>query len=243
MIIYQAMPSRLYPKTLCCISDAIALYNTGIEKKQIKEFHYPYRLCNESDYENTNNILKMIPATLKHERFEGLLYGVFATSNLNKKQEDFHFTIINHPVDQIYELFAYWNYVKNLNISILDELSNQLSFEERASIVFKKNKNLLLEEYIDMVLDNESIYFYYNEIKYQPMKELFHGHENIKDFNYIGKFSEIKKTFKSLSEVFDSDIKPFDGEHTISYRGNSYKRDLLEKMFKDQIEFYENIKC
>jgi hypothetical protein len=248
MIIYQAMAGRLYPKILDSILDGIDLYDPDIENKQIKEFHYPYLLCNENDYRDSNDILKMIPATLKHERFEGILYGVFSTSNLNKKQEDLHFTIINHPVDQIYELFAYWNFATNKKF--LDEANklsldaiNKLSLDERISMVFKANQYHSLEEYIDMILNDIPIYFYYNGIKYQPIKELFYGYENIKDFNYIGKFSEIKKTCKSLSELLDCYIKPFNEEQITSYRGNYYKRDLLEKMLKDQLEIYESIKC
>jgi hypothetical protein len=252
MIIYQAMAGRLYPKIVGSIVEAVDSEYSNVKNKQIKDFHHPIVLCNESDYVDVNNVLKMIPSTLKHERFEGMLHGVFSTSNLNKKEEDFHFTIINHPIDQIYELFARLNFLRNRNILypnfnsiddyIIDPL-NELDLDDKLSILFKSNKLYSLEEYIDMFLNQVPIYLYHNGIKYQPIRELFYGYENIQDFNYIGKFSEIKKTFKSLSEIFDSYIKPFDSEHAISYIGNFYKRDLLEKMFEDQIELYENIKC
>jgi hypothetical protein len=244
MIIYQALAGRLYPKVLDEILNGIDSDGPENKNKNNKEFHSPLILLNNFDlYKTPSNILRMFPSSLKNDRFEGFLYGVFSSINLNKKSEDFHFTIINHPVDQIYELFAYWNFAKTRDISKLDKTSQNLTLHERYSIVFQQNKSYSIEEYIDAILRREPIYLYYNGFKYEPMPELFYGHQNIKDFNYIGKYSEIKKTFKSLSNIFDFYIKPFEDKQVVSYKGSFYKRNLLEKMLKDQLEVYENLKC
>lgn len=235
------MAGRLYPKVISAVLEGIDLYDSDIE---IKEFHSPFILLNNFDlYERSNNILRMLPPSLKNDRFEGFLYGVFSSINLNKKSEDFHFTILNHPIDQIYDLFAFWNFIRTRDVSNLDKTSKDLTLHERYSIVFQENENYSLEKFVDMILTKEPMHLYYNGFKYEPIPELFYGYQNLKDFNYIGKYSEIKKTFKSLSEILDYYIEPFYDEQPTSYRGNFYKRNLLEEMFKDQLEAYESLKC
>lgn len=244
MTIYQAMAGRLYPKVLSSILEGIDLYDPDIENKEIKEFHSPFILLNNFDsHEASSNILRMFPPSLKNERFEGLLYGVFSSINLNKKPEDFHFTILNHPIDQIYDLFAYWKFARTRDVSNLDKTSEDLTLHERYTIVFQENEDYSLEKFVDMVLTKEPMYLHYNGFKYEPIQELFYGYQNLKDFNYIGKYSEIKKTFKSLSEILDCYIKPFYDDQLTSYKGNFYKRNLLEEMLKDQLEAYESLKC
>jgi hypothetical protein len=79
------------------------------------------------------------------------------------------------------------------------------------------------------------------------MKEMFYGFENIKNFNFIGKYSDLNHSFKKLSKIFNCEIKnlphPFskNDSKTNAYIGDQYKRNQLEELFKKEIEFYNNL--
>jgi hypothetical protein len=254
MIIYQAMAGRLYPKVTYSILNSIPSI------MQVTEFHYPYQLIDSKFYTDADNIMEMIPRDLKHLRHDGFLYGVFPTCNLNKKNEDFLFTILNHPVDNIYELYTYWKFTRRgegprvTEKVIWDSQSKETTIEkgwrplytpERK--VYRSSQDYSLEEYIEKILNYEIIILEYGNVQYEFMKEMFYGFENIKNFNFIGKYSDLNHSFKKLSKIFNCEIKnlphPFskNDSKTNAYIGDQYKRNELEELFKKEIEFYNNL--
>lgn len=233
------MPGKFYPNSIKSLIESIDFDNPYNEIKETKRFDNCFVLVNNEDYNNPNNVLKTVPSTAKHERIEGLIYGVFPTNNLNKQTGDFCFTLLNHPIDIIYDLFAYWNFTRKktgprTHEKILQAKAEALEciYSEEA-LAFKGSRGYSLKEYIYMVLDKKPVCFEYKGVKYEFMKEMFYGHENIKNFDYIGKYANIKTSFKSLSERLDFYIKPFDCNNPYSYKGEYYGKNLLKKLLKD----------
>lgn len=231
MIIYQVTPCRLYPDILKNILSSIRIESL--------DFHYPFDLKNDNDYTNPNNIMKSIPKTFKHLRFDGFLYGSFNSLHLNKNEQDFVFTIINDPVDHIYEIYAYWNFVKYIE----DRHPSSNIWQHKMGIELIKIKNFLsIEEYIDSILEQKEISIKYKDVEYQVTKEIIFGYKR-SNFNYIGTLSNLDKTMEKLSEIFNSKIlnlkKPY---YINAYNGVYYRKDDLKKIFEEQIDFYNSLK-
>jgi hypothetical protein len=248
MIIYQAMAGRLYPKVVNTILHGLLEINMPAG-----EFHYPYELIDEKDYSNKNNILQMIPKSVKHPRYQGLLYGVFPTHHLNIRKGDFVFTVLNHPVDNIYELYTYWKFTRNSTGPRMPDKVKVAEDENPAKLysaekeAFCSSKDWELEDYIEKILNKETIYIEHKDVKYEFMSEMFYGYKTIDHFDFMGKFSDLPKTFNKLEKVLNCEFEIQDQPHTEdqnkinSYSGIHYKRKELEELLKDQIEIYENL--
>lgn len=226
MIIFQAHPSRLYPKVLLNI-----LNNTNFNNE---EFHYPFLVKRKLDIINSNNILNGITRFDKHERSSDFLYGVFSSCHLNLHNEDFVFTVLNNPVDQIYEAFAYYSFCRN-NINKLN--SNAI---QQAKVI-NEIPSISLEKFIDLVLDDSEFTFNYKGVNYYPIKEAIYGFDNFDHFNYIGKYSYINHLFHILNIKFNLNIPFIKQEKLYSFVGEKYKWNLLNKKFKKQIDFYKKL--
>lgn len=226
MIIFQAHPSRLYPKVLSNI-----LNNTVFENE---EFHHPFLVKRKLDIINTNNILNGITRFDKHERSKDFLYGVFSSCHLNSNHEDFIFTVLNHPVDQIYEAYAYYSFCKeNAN-----QLNNNVCQQNK---VMNHIPSISLKEFIDLVLNDSDFAFNYKGISYYPIREAIYGFDNLEYFKYIGKYSHINHLFHTLNIKFNLNIPFIKQEKLYSFAGEKYKLNLLNKKFKKQIDFYKKL--
>jgi hypothetical protein len=226
MIIFQGHPSRLYPLVLDNI-----LSNTNFTNE---EFHYPFLVKRRLDVINTNNILDGITRFDKHERSNDFLYGVFSSCHLNLHDEDFVFTLLNNPVDQIYEAFAYYSFCR-------DNINKLSSNAAQQSKVINQIPQIYLEEFIDLILDDSEFVFNYRGINYYPIKEAIYGFDNFDHFNYIGKYSHVNHLFHILNIKFNLNIPFIKKETLYSFKGEKYKLDILNKKFKKQIDFYNKL--
>jgi hypothetical protein len=235
MIIFQATPSRLFPIVIESILNQIQL--------RIDEFHYPYIVKKYEDWLKPNNILTGIPKECIHIRTEGFLYGVFASSHLNLRENDFVFTLLNHPIDQIYECFSYLKFTQNKcgprSEENLKKNPKQRYFKEIE--VFGNLEKMTLNKFIDLVINDHDFSFNYEDIEYQSIKENIYGFSDFSHFSHVGKYSDLKTTFKKLSEVFKVQLKTPEIDKLLAFNGDSYKRSDLEKKFKQQVDFYNKI--
>jgi hypothetical protein len=235
MIIFQATPSRLFPIVIQSILNQIEIKSD--------EFHYPYIVKKYNNWFSKNNILTGIPKECLHVRTEGFLYGVFSSTHLNLEKDDFVFTLLNHPVDQVYECFTYLKFTQkksgprseeNLKINPQDRYFKEIE-------VFQKLESFSLERFIDLVLEDFDFSFNYKDIEYHSIRENIYGFSNFSHFSHIGKYNKLNNTFQKLSEIFKLKIKPPEVHKFLSFEGNFYRRNDLEKKFKNQIDFYENL--
>ena len=235
MIIFQATPSRLFPPVLQSILSQINMtYN---------DFHYPYLVKKYENWLNVNNILTGIPKECKHIRTDGFLYGVFSSCHLNLEKDDFIFTLLNHPIDQVYECFTYLKFTQDQSGPRAQE-SLEKNPKERylAEIeVFKTLEDATLERFVDLVLEDFDFSFEYKDIEYLPIRENIYGFSDFSHFSHVGKYSELDKTFEKLSEAIGYEMKPPIFDKSLSFQGDFYRKDDLIKKFKNQIDFYEKI--
>lgn len=235
MLIFQATAARLFPDV------TYRILETKIDSI---EFHYPFILNNEKDWLTQNNILHAIPQRAKHIRSEKFLYGVFSSIHLNLHKNDFVFTIMNDPVDQVYECFAYLKYVIQKEDKKKDDnrtltCSNQA--KKAQSEALSQFNFASIENFVDKVLDDFDFSFEYLGVSYKSIRENIYSFDNFSHLNYIGKYNNLDKTFEKLSEIFNKKILPPEDKKSLSYKGEFYRRKDLEKKFKDKIDFYNSI--
>lgn len=236
------MPFTSYPRLI----DSI-LMSTNIKNQEFWSILKPQK---DIAY-NKEFAEEIMPKNLKHNRFDGFLYGAFDSEHLNTKENDFIFSIVNHPVDNIYELYArrsrlifeYNDYYKNHSANknyVPKNWTCKHQFGDTTIKLAKENKMLSEEEFIDSFLEEKEINIYFDSIKYKIIDEIIFGY-NPKQLNYIGALSNLNKCYKKINEIFNANIN-FPKEIQIkSYVGNYYRRKDLEKLLKDQIEIYQNL--
>jgi hypothetical protein len=238
MIIFQAVASKLFP----------VIINSILDKIEIRSdiFHYPYIVKKYRNWHDKNNILMGIPENCKHIRTDGFLYGVFTSSHLNLEKDDFVFTLLNHPIDQVYEVYSYLSFTQNecgprTDERIIDHINHSKYLAERE--VFGLMPKISIELFVDAVLNDVDLSFNYFDIHYQLVRENIYGFSNLNHFNYIGKYSNLEHAYSKLSKIFNVELEVPKNVRTLSYEGEHYKRKELEEKFKDQIEFYNRLDC
>jgi hypothetical protein len=237
MVIFQALPSRLFPVVVNAI-----LPHLG--EKQVLEFHYPYYVKRYEDWLKPDNILRGLPRECVHQRFDGFMYGVFGSDHLNiKPEEDFICTLLHHPVDQVYECFAYLYFThKTCGPRTEENVRNNPWARYLAEIeIFKGFEDVSLERFIDLVLQDFDFSFDYKDVQYLPIPENIYGYGRKHYFNYIGKYTELEPFFKKLSSVLEINIPLPKDQRANAFKGEYYKRDLLEKKFEKEIHYYNNL--
>jgi hypothetical protein len=241
MTIFQGLPSRLYPRVL----DAILL---ALEGQKTFEFHYPYNVKKYEDWLKPDNILRGIPIDCMHQRFDCFMYGVFNSTHLNiKPEEDYIFTLLHDPIDQIYECYAYLQFTHNacgprIKENLTQDKRNAPQRHLAEVEIYKNFENVSIERFVDLVLEDFDFSFTYKGIEYVPIPEIIYGYGKTNYFNYIGKYTELDLFFKKISSVLSVEIKPPQDQRPNAFKGEFYKRDLLEKKFEKQIHFYNNLK-
>lgn len=227
MIIYQVIPSRLYPIIIESILQKVYLKSD--------QFWSLFEPKEKSNIQKKSNILNEVPGPFgffvpegfKYASHNGFVYGAFSLKHFNIKKQDFVFSIMSHPVDHIYELYARREFLIN------DYKKNIINYKE--------NTNMSIKEFIDEFLEKKEIIVNFNGISYKMIDEaIFQYKKN--DLNYIGKISNLQKVFEILSEVFNTKINLIKQyEKYNSYQGEYYRRKDVEILLKEQLDFYYNL--
>jgi hypothetical protein len=237
MIIFQAQASRLFPKVLDQIVD-----NVG----NSIAFHYPFVLKNEQDWLTPNNILQAIPEKSLHIRTNKFLYGVFSSNHLNLRSGDIVFTILNNPIDQVYESFAYVKYVTN-EIDKKNEIFGAATcareYKRNQSQALQQFRDISIQDFVDAVLNDYEFTFEHLGVKYKSIKENILSFDDYRHFTYIGRYDKIDEFFIKISEIFGKEIKPIEDRKYLSYEGEYYKRDFIEQKLKDKLDFFNSLKA
>ena len=237
MIIFQAQAARLYPKVLDQIVD-----NVG----NSIAFHYPFVLKNEQDWLTPNNILQAIPEKSLHIRTNKFLYGVFSSNHLNLRSGDIVFTILNNPIDQVYESFAYVKYVTN-EIDKKNEIFGAATcareYKRNQSQALQQFRDISIQDFVDAVLNDYEFTFEHLGVKYKSIKENILSFDDYRHFTYIGRYDKIDEFFIKISEIFGKEIKPIEDRKYLSYEGEYYKRDFIEQKLKDKLDFFNSLKA
>jgi hypothetical protein len=157
------------------------------------------------------------------------LYGIFSCQRLNLFKNDFLFTIIEHPIEMIYNAFYYCKYITNYeHQSVLKLLCNDF---------FQIN----IKQFIDLLLQNKfNREFNFKNVKYKIIEECFYL-GNLSQYNYIVFRENLERGLNILSLMVGINLEckmipsKIIGDCT-------YRRSDLEKFFEKDIISYNEAK-
>lgn len=211
MYFYQTHPVRCYPdfkKQLKSQMNAVTFYNPiKFSKKELAEKIYRWTDRSQIPELNKKGIIKLI-------------VGPYESHHL--KKDDFTFTLWQHPVDHIYEMYRYARYTKENNPEVkIDEYFNIDDFT--------------IETFVDHFLNNNGKII------------LKDGHEVIPEIlrissmpkhNFVGAIEYIDDFIEKVEDNLKVKIQRTERMKFKEVKENYRKKDL-EKLLKKDIELFE----
>ena len=177
---------------------------------------------------------------------------------------DFSFTFLDHPVSQVYNIYYYLNFLRKRLYNIIgypykkeERPLNQESVSLQ-NILYCHFKKLYptIENYIDNFIKFKGQFIFNNYgVKFNLFPEHFGEYtKGYKEHDFYGIIDSNENALKSLnilnnSEIFKKNNLVITEEHLKKFLKKSsiikpidYRKNEIEKILKDDIDFYESKK-
>jgi len=181
------------------------------------------------------------------------IFGVFSPEEIKFKIDkdfDYLFTLLDHPITNIYNIYNYLNNVIKRNSKFIDADNSEM---DRFHQGFNLKYNTI-EKFIDDFIDHGHISFMYRDIKVKNSSHLLSIKDYKKryyDFNFIGKIDSYENISKSIRRI-QSDLKLGNlaeilypeylyGKLNKQWKTNAYRLKDIEKLLEEDINFYESL--
>jgi hypothetical protein len=231
-VIYHLFPVRLYPGLIDQIVNRLGFsfeYHDPIKCKDPNDSLLLYDglyLPTHADYSaNVGAAVKETNGIGRQSSQIDFLYGPFSKEKLLNDPRQ-KFTIIQNPVDHIYEFHRYlqWAYSTWVpsdlrDLKILD--------------IFKDAILVPLNTYIDSILETEGII---QNKQYEFIPELTRL-TDFSNYDFVGTIETVDKTIKGLSNFLNIPIQVEDSMKYFPTKENYRRRDL-EKMMEEDMEVW-----
>lgn len=140
-------------------------------------------------------------------------HDMFDPRHFQKRDEDFYFTFMRHPVDRCYSSIYYMKRVTKT--SLLPEYKR-----------VKETWGLPLDVLIDRLLQQPF------ESRYDP--------QSLAKLDFVGVTEEMDRSLKVLNGVLGTRIKNDERINANEGEDYSYRRDELERHFREEIKIYDD---
>lgn len=201
----------------------------SFKNKQIEEYQGTWKLKNWRMWSSPSNIWNLRPDCIPLSKGLDLLYGPFPPS-LIPKVSNFCFSFIEHPVDRIYQLYAY--------------IELQLKLEPTNSnfIVFSNIRYKSVESFVDSILEEGKQFKVVanlgDSVLYETYYETVFQFKDLRVFDFVGFVEKMEESLLKINKILSIDLK-FDSKmlpFKLPY--SNYRRRDLEILLKDDIESY-----
>lgn len=265
MIIYQTQPNKVYPIIVQSFSRKYCnIYNYKFtfefknkidEEFALKEeiILYPgeIKMIRDKADQFCNKIYYREAFPVKNSKQNiDFVHGIFSDNKLVKiKDEDFVFTFLDHPMNQIYNWYFYLKYVQEKikfflekNIETYEGYSMG-KFEEVIATYAKKFNRI--EEFIDEFIYNKSkqVIKYKNK-EFYFIDQIIHCSE-LKTADFYGLINTEKNLLMSINflkkklYISDLDFDQYKGAKILGAELISYRKNEIENILEKDIEFFE----
>ena len=233
-MIYHLFPVSLYPSLIGQLTSRLGFsfeYHDPVKcedhRDSILLYDEPY-LPTHADYSaDVSTAIKETNGIGNRSSQISFLYGPFSKEKLLNDPRQ-RFTIIQNPVDHIYEFHKYLQWA--FSTTKLSEIR-----DNRLSEIFKDTILAPLNTYIDTILETEGIIK--NE-QYELIPELTRL-TNFPNYDFVGTIENVDKTINNLSDFLNIPIQVEDSMHYHPTKDN-YRRKDLEKMMEEDMEVWVN---
>jgi len=231
-IVYHLFPVRLYPSLVSQIRDVMGFsyeYHDPIKCKDPTDSILLYdgpHLPTRADYDPmTVFATKETNGIGSGSSQIDFLYGPFSKEKLLYDSRQ-RFTIIQNPVDHIYEFYRY------LHGAFLERTAN----EPRGKRIVEMFEDVLLkplDSYIDTILQTDGVM---KNDQYEFIPELTRL-TNFPSYDYVGTVEKPNETIGNLSDFLNV---PIEVEPSMNYVPieKTYRRKDLEKMMEEDMEIW-----
>ncbi|MBX7149947.1 hypothetical protein K1X76_12835 [bacterium] len=246
MIIYQSQPNKCFPPISFFLSEALpkpsfefdaqllALDKSQCFSFQTMDHHFkPVWLDYEGMIQNARPYNAKMPRQVDNKKIH-FLYGIFDETRIDKREGDFAFTVISHPVDRLYDVFYFAKATlakKTLCPNKIGEIVKSINprFE------FPKT----LEVFIDTFIAGQGVLTF---DKYELSPNIYRQQKSFEMFNFVGLVEKMGQTLGRLGHYLNVDFPMNDDLYESQTNiDKTYRRDEVEKIMKDDIEKYEEI--
>ena len=199
-------------------------------KKDVYCYHETIKLLKPSQYKSKNNLLNIVPFNYPKINVKQKIYGVFPAARFDYLKSIKKYTIIENPVDRVYQMFAYYEFqIKHLGTN------NQQAFS---------NAKINLDNFINMHItnpNNVNININVNDVNYVFVKDALNQFNNLNTFEFVGTVEKIEKSINIINGLLKTDIKYETKMQRIPLYYQNYRRNELEDALFKQLEEYEKI--
>lgn len=254
MIIYHARPCREYPILSNQIQNkynnlGIYQFHEAFEMIDITRYEKKIGILNYSPLQTVPNyayfpapnsittktglidpsLNGLYPMGKYNKQYKiNFIYGIFPRSRIKKTDNTFIFTVLENPIDYIYNSFSYSKF------SSLNNCTS--SIKHLAGNFFNCNT----EKFIDNFILNSIPNFKFQNNDYKLIDEIFYCKcLNLYDFIVFRENLEIG--FKKLKDMTRLNLSCPKINSSI-IKNNNYRRADLEELFKDDIIEYNKMK-
>jgi hypothetical protein len=265
MIIYQVQPNRSYPiitnafgKKYCNIYTFKHIFKFKSKEDEALAFNKDmiYYLPENSIVrsKNDNNFLKKFyreafPENNSKQNID-FIHGVFPCNKYEKNKKDFIFTILDHPLTQVYNWFYY---LKNINKICSNLETNKVYLESYEGYKYGPQETMIgqifknfptLEEYVDnFIFNNGNISCFYNNLNFSFIDEIFHAsYFDTLDFcGLMNNHENLNKSAEKISKylfIEKLDLSKYNPISSIT-KESDYRIKELEVLLEKDIEFFK----
>lgn len=185
-----------------------------------KTYHNINQFKNQS-IKNRKNTTFTYPLFNSPQKF----FGVFSSNLFNYLKNIKKYTIIENPVDRVYQLHWYMIFANK-------------TYGEFA------NHKLDLDTLIDLYIantDNVIVTNKYNGVMYKSSSDGANQFKNLNEFEFVGTVEKMKKSLDIINNAFDTNIKYHDKMKRVPLDYEKYRRSELETALSKQLEEYFKI--
>lgn len=215
----------------------LQLYKTVKENPLFYKHDEKFILTRLSDYESEDNVLQLKRFTFPLFEKDQRIFGKFASNRFDYLKEHGHkvdkITIIQNPVDRIYEAYSYFKEVQETDGLIGD--------------IFREYKEAVsLDVLIDGIKANPTSFavsFPYKSVVYKLGNFVLNQFENLNEFAFVGTVDKLQKSV-AIANNFMGEVgfvyEPLPSMNAAKLYSN-HRRKELEAALSVQLEEYKRI--
>jgi len=281
MIIYATQPSRIYPyiseelkKTQEHDSNVAGRTVLFIEKLSNNEWYEVPTVTEKGNCEYYSHLQKAHlnkrpmpfingrPRLIFDNKFRekyNIVTGVMNTNDILKEEGDFLFCTAIHPIDHLYEMYHFMQYMAS-GISLNNEVTNQnlahwgefFNFAAPAADFRTKSKNnvVSLERYIDLYIELKGTFKVPNtniELCENLFNQTFQYNKNIDHISFVTDIKSILRSCSILNKKLGTNLQ-FQRLYAFTQHirklvdSNLYRKKELESILAEKIYHFEALK-
>jgi|688.fasta_scaffold04801_10 hypothetical protein len=187
-----------------------------------------WKLKDESQYNSSNNLWRLPPFTYKLIKKNQTIIGVFPPDRFDYLKNVKKYTIIENPVDRVYQCFWYMQHqIGSKKLNKCDKIYEEYNGD--------------LDSFIDMYIknpDNVTLTAHCKNVIYETQYDALNQFKDLSQFQFVGTVEKLKKSIDIVNAGFNLNLIYDEKMKAKKLDCFNHRRDELEKVLSHQLESY-----